>query len=491
MEIPKKQYASKWLIMAAVSMGVFLATIDGSIVNIALPTLTKELNADLSVIEWVVLAYLLTLTTLILGIGRWADMIGKKKLYLSGLVIFTISSALCGVSNRIELLIAFRVVQAIGASMLMALGTAIVTEAFPPSERGKALGISGTVVSIGIITGPTLGGIILDSLSWHWLFFVNLPVGIIGVWMVNRYVPQVHPAGGEKFDFIGAVTLFTAVLSLLLGLTYSQDLGFAHPQVYGMMLVGVLFLGLFIYSELRIKQPMIDLRLFQNRLFSVNLITGFFAFIAGSGTSLLMPFYLQNMLGMDARSSGLLMGVVPLIVGIIAPLSGTLSDKIGPRPLTAIGLFLLSCGYFAVSTLTADMDGLGYVLRFIPVGIGLGLFQSPNNSAVMGTAPKNRLGIVSGLLSITRTLGQTTGISILGAVWSSRVAFYAGTLQGSATHAATAAQVSGLRDTLLMVAVLVFIAFLFSLWALYQVLSQKNTARRQSNPAVDKGLQAD
>ncbi|TLN28593.1 MFS transporter, partial [bacterium] len=200
-------YSKKWYVMAAVAMGVFLATIDGSIVNIALPTLVKALGEPLAVVEWVVLAYLLTVTTLMISMGRLADMIGKKPLYLIGFAGFTLGSALCGLSTSVGMLIAFRVFQAIGASMMMALGTAIVTEAFPVEERGKALGIVGMMVSIGVIAGPTIGGIILEHMTWNWLFFVNVPVGLIGIPMVLRFVPAIRPKGRQRFDYWGAILL--------------------------------------------------------------------------------------------------------------------------------------------------------------------------------------------------------------------------------------------------------------------------------------------
>jgi EmrB/QacA subfamily drug resistance transporter len=487
MQSQKISYSAKWYVMAAVAMGVFLATIDGSIVNIALPVLAKDLQVDFSLIEWVVLAYLLTITTLMLGIGRLADMIGKKKIYASGFVIFTIGSALCGSVNHIGMLIGFRVLQAVGASMLMALGTAIVTEAFPSQERGKALGIMGSVVSIGIIIGPTIGGLILEVATWQWLFFVNVPIGVIGVLMVLKYVPAIRPTESERFDFWGAGLLFVCLLTLLLGLSISQTLGFEDVRVGGLLITAAILLVGFILVELRQPQPMIDLRLFKNTLLSINLVTGFMSFIGVSGTGLLMPFYLQNILFLSPRDAGILMGVVPLVVGIVAPIAGNISDRIGQRPLTAIGLFVLIFGFLSVSSLSASTTALGYALRFLPVGLGLGLFQSPNNSAVMGSAPKNRLGIVSGMLAITRTLGQTTGIAILSAVWASRVGYYigSGNVNVDATQAPIPAQIAGLHETIYLVVGLLIFAFLLSLWALYQVLGKKTAAQPQINQAAE------
>jgi EmrB/QacA subfamily drug resistance transporter len=478
MQEPSVDYSRKWHVMAAVAMGVFLATIDGSIVNVALPTLTRAFGADFAVVEWVVLAYLLTVTTLLLSVGRLGDMVGKKPVYTTGFVIFTLGSVLCGLSPGIYWLVGFRVLQAIGASMMMALGMAIVTEAFPPSERGKALGISGSLVSIGIVVGPVLGGLLIGALSWHWIFFVNLPIGIVGTWMVTRFVPNLKPAGGQRFDFLGAVTLCASLMALLIALSRGQSVGFAAPGILALFGVWLVLLVGFVAIEWKSPQPMIDLKLFRNRLFNINLITGFATFISTSGTIILMPFYLENVLGYDPRSVGFLLAIVPVTVGITAPLSGTLSDRVGTRPITVVGLMILLTGFLAVSTLSLETTALGYMLRFLPVGIGIGVFQSPNNSAVMGAVPRTRLGVASGLLSITRTLGQITGIAVLGALWASRVAYrVGGALPDGATAAPPAAQVAALGDTFRAIVVLLALAVLLAAWGLVLERRSQRLAR--------------
>jgi EmrB/QacA subfamily drug resistance transporter len=470
-------YSRKWHVMAAVAMGVFLATIDGSIVNVALPTLVNAFGSDFAVVQWVVLAYLLTVTTLMLSMGRLGDMIGKKPLYTVGFVIFTVGSVLCGLSPSIYWLIAFRVLQAVGAAMLMALGLAIVTEAFPPSERGKALGISGSMVSIGIVVGPVLGGLLIGGLSWHWIFFVNLPVGIVGTWMVIRFVPAFKPPGGQRFDLAGALTLFISLMALLMGLTSGQRTGFGQPSTLALLATWLVFLAIFVAIEWKSPQPMIDLRLFKNRLFDINLITGFITFISLSGTIILMPFYLENVLGYDPRSVGFLLAIVPIAVGVTAPVSGVLSDRLGTRPLTVVGLLILMFGFLAVSTLSIETTALGYVLRFLPIGVGIGVFQSPNNSAIMGAVGRRQLGIVSGLLSVTRTLGQTTGIAALGALWASRVAYRASSpLPGGTTTAPAAAQVAGLNDTALLIVFLLGLALALAAWGLMQERRSRHLA---------------
>lgn len=461
-------YSRKWYVLTAVAMGIFLATIDSSIVNIALPTLVKDFQTDFAVVQWVVLAYLLTLTSLLLSFGRLADMVGKKPIYLVGFVIFTVGSVLCAISPGIYWLIAFRILQAIGATAILALGMAIVTEAFPREERGRALGITGSVVSIGIIIGPALGGLILAFLSWHWVFLVNLPVGILGIWLVFRNVPFIQPPGEQRFDFIGAGLLLIGLLAFLFALTIGQQAGFQDRLVLGLGLLAFIVFGLFLYYESRTPQPMIDLKIFRNLQLSINLTTGFITFIAIAGSTLLMPFYLENILGYDTKMVGILMAVVPIAMGVVAPISGNLSDRFGSRSITIIGLAILTLGYYLLSKLSMNSSAQQYILLFLPIGLGMGIFQSPNNSAIMGTASRNRLGIVSGMLAVTRTLGQTTGIAVIGALWASRVLALSSTIpSGGATSAPPAAQVAALQATFIALAIILSIALMLAIYGMF------------------------
>jgi EmrB/QacA subfamily drug resistance transporter len=457
-------YSKKWYVMAAIAMGVFLATIDGSIVNIALPTLVRELGEPLAVVEWVVLAYLLTVTTLMISMGRLADMIGKKPLYLAGFVLFTLGSALCGASNSVGMLIGFRVFQAVGAAMMMALGTAIVTESFPVQERGKALGITGLMVSVGVIAGPTFGGLILEHLRWNWLFLVNVPIGLVGIPMVFRFVPDIKPRGKQRFDYWGALLLLVSLCCFLLALSIGQELGYGSPIILGLFGLFLLFFAILMRIELTVSQPMIDLSLFRNGWFSVNLVTGFMTFVASAGTVLLVPFFLQDILGLSPRSAGLLMAINPVAIGVVAPISGALSDRIGSRKLTTAGLLVLIIGYWTISGITQNISLWEFALRALPIGIGMGLFQSPNNSAIMGTAPRERLGVVSGMLSISRTLGQMVGISVVSAMWVLFTTRY--TQQGF--NQPFQAEVAGLQRTTHFLTFWIGAAFLVSLWTLYQ-----------------------
>jgi len=472
-------YSRKWYTLTSIGMGVFLATVDASIVNVALPTLVTTFNTQFAVVQWVALSYMLTVATLILSMGRLGDLKGKRRIYSAGMIIFTAGSALCGLSQTIYWLIFFRIVQGTGAAMMAALGTAIVTEAFPDKERGKALGTIGGIVSIGIITGPVLGGILIDAISWHWIFFVNIPIGITGLLMVLRFVPSYILVKEQSFDYFGAGLMFISVLCFLLALTLGQNLGFRNLFIVILFAIWMVSFAFFLIIELNVPHPMIDLRLFQNSLFSLNIFSGFLTFVATAGVVLLMPFYLENVLGYNPHQVGFLLAAIPLSAGFISPLSGILSDRFGTRVITVLGMAVLLYGYFGLTTLSEDTTAFGYIVRFLPVGLGIGIFQSPNNSAIMGAAPKKYLGIVSGLLSITRSLGQTAGIAAIGAFWAARVSFYAGTeFHTGPTRTNIGSQVHGLRDALTGITIVIAVGLILNIWGLMLARLQKNNTTR-------------
>ncbi len=456
-------------------MGILLATLDSSIVNIAVPVLQRALHTDFAMVQWVILSYLLVVTTLMLTMGRLGDILGKKPVYLSGMALFTIASVLCGLATDVTTLVIFRSLQAVGAAMLMALGAALITEVFPASERGRALGYIGTLVSIGVVSGPILGGIMLQYLEWNWIFIVNLPIGILGVWMVHRFIPHHRPAGGQTFDYAGALFLLISLMALLLSLTLGQKSHFRDGRILWLLALWLVFLLLFILTELRVAQPMLDLRIFTNRALSINIATGFLSFFSIAGLFILIPYYLESVLRYDTQTAGLLMAVVPLAMGVVAPRAGRLSDQWGTRPLTLVGLAVLSLSYVGAATVSETTDVAGYILRFLPIGIGMGIFQSPNNSAIMGNVPRHRLGIASGLLSISRTLGQTVGVSVLSTIWAYFVLAQSGPgFQLTPTMAPEPAQVYGLKMIFLLVAGVMAFAFLLALWG---YLSSKRPGR--------------
>ena len=478
-------YSRKWLVLVAVAMAIFLGTIDGSIVNVALPTLADEFDTSFGVVQWVSLGYLLTQATLTLGFGRLGDMIGKKPIFTLGFGIFTTFSVLAGLSPTISLLIVARVFQAIGAAMIFAMGFAITTEAFPPSERGRALGINGSMVSLGIIVGPVLGGLIIDATNWRWIFLVNLPIGIIGTLTAIKFVPSIKPRTRQRFDWIGGALFLVAFLAFLLSLTYGQEAGFTDPVVVAGTLIAVAAFALFITAERRVAQPMVDLTLFQSSDLSVNLLTGFLQFVSIAGLLILLPFYLSDTLGYSTREVGFLLAAVPITLGILAPLSGSLSDRLGTRPVTVAGLVVTLVGYVAARLVYAvDTTAMEFVVVGLIIGAGIGLFQSPNNSAILGSVPRERLGITSGMLTINRISGQIVGIAVLGTVWATRTVAYAG--GGTAESAPPAAQAEGLSDTLIVPIALMIVALAVALLAWRSEREPRDAAPAGADPIPDQ-----
>ncbi len=459
----------RWLIFAAVCSGIFLDSKEGSIVVVILPALVNELQVDFTLVQWVVLSFTLTKTAIILSVGRLGDMIGKRPVFLAGTVAFLIGSVLSGLAPNIELLLLFRVVQAIGGAFATALSMGIVTEIFPASERGKALGLFSAAVSLGGIAGPFLGGMLLEFLSWRWIFFVGFPFSIVSFILAWRYMPGASPAGRQRFDWTGSLLLASFLLTFILFLTFGPRFGYRSTAMLGLFGVSLFALALFINTERRVKDPLLDLSIFRNAQFSLNLSMRFVSFIVIGGVYLLLPFYLTNLLQLEPVVVGLLLTTTWISFGIASPFAGTLSDRFGYRRIAGAGLILMAVGCYTVSTLSLDTSIPGYVLRVATLGLGMGLFQSPNNSAVMGSVPRERLGVVSGINVIGRTLGRTSGIAALGALWATRVAAHAGPdYIGSVTEAAAAAQMAALRDVSYTALAIVAVALILSVWGILE-----------------------
>ena len=284
-------YRHKWWAMAGVGLGVLMGTLDVSIINISLPTLVRELNTNFATIQWVPVGYILVLTSLMLGAARLGDIIGPKKVYLAGLTFFTLGSLLCGAAPGVEWLIGFRAFQGLGAAMTQAVGVAIITVVFPPQERGKALGIIGGIVAIGLTMGPAMGGLIIGLAGWRWVFLVNIPVGLIAGFVTWKHIPSLRTGqAGQSFDVAGALLLLVTLVCYALAMTMGQHMGFAAPAVFGLLAAAVLGLFLFVFLETHVHQPMIDLTIFRDSLFSMNLLMCFLVFIMNGGV-LIQPFF--------------------------------------------------------------------------------------------------------------------------------------------------------------------------------------------------------
>lgn len=458
-------YSRKWLVMTAVGLATFLETFDSSAVNLALPTLVKEFGVDFALTQWIVLAFVLTQATLMLVMGRLGDTYGKKPIFLIGTVVAAVGALLCGFAPTITWLIALRVIQAVGVAMAMALSFGIVAEAFPPNERGMALGTLGGIVSMGIVIGPIIGGLLLDRFSWHAIFLINIPFGLLSALIGLRTIPYTRQGSGGAFDYLGSLIFFVSLLAFLLATTFGQRIGFGNPSIL-LLLGGALgALLLFLFVEGRVTAPVVDLKLFANLGFSINMLQRYLSFIIFISASLLLPFYLQNMMGYSPRVVGFLLTAIPVAFGIIAPVAGALSDRFGSRLVTMVGLLLLFLGSLSISSINAETSMVGYLLRVLPFGLGMGIFQSPNNSVIMSIVPRERLGMASSLLSVVRTLGRSSGIAILGAFWTSRVLVYAGSsYTGDATAAPIPAQVAGLQESFWVVAAFALLALGLTGW---------------------------
>ena len=390
-----------------------MATLDSSIVNVALPTIARQFSADLSMIQWIVTAYLLTTSSLMAVFGRAADLLGRKRVYTLGFLVFTLGSLFCGLSQGLWFLVAMRVVQAVGAAMLTANSAAIVTATAPPQVRGKALGFIGTVVALGSMVGPSVGGLLVGFTSWHFIFLINVPIGIVGFFLGRMILPADKPhTDGEKFDFPGAVLFCAGIVSLLFGINNGENWGWSSPAVYINLTLGIILLLSFGITEYRVKHPMIDLSLFRNRPFLMGNLSGWMCFMATFTYIMLFPFYLQQILDFTPSKVGLLMSVFPITMMIIAPISGSASDKFGPLALTTSGLVIAGIAYFYLSTFSVETQFYQIIPALVILGLGVGMFQSPNNSSVMSSVPPKKLGISGSICSVVRHVGMVSGTAL-------------------------------------------------------------------------------
>ncbi|MDA8085602.1 MAG: MFS transporter [Nitrospiraceae bacterium] len=410
----------KWFILTTVLVGATMSALDVSIVNVAMPTLQHSFNVSLAVIEWVAMAYMLTLTIFLPLFGRLADMYGRTKLYTTGFVVFTIGSVLCGMAPTASFIIFARVLQAVGAGLLQANSVAIITQAFPGNERGKAIGIQGAVQAVAMSIGPFVGGILIHIVNWRAIFYVNLPIGIVGVLMALLILPKSEKSQKkEKIDFVGILTFSPGLAFMVLALNKGEKLGWTSHTILGYLALAFVLLTAFIITELKVEHPMIDLKLFKNYTFSAGNFTGMLSYYVLFAILFLMPFYMEEVLRYPVALTGTLLTPIPLAMAVIAPVAGSISDKHGSRIMTATGMFVCAVASFFLMFFGQISHLTLFVLDLILLGIGMGMFTPPNNSAIMGAAPREKLGLAGGILNMMRSLGLIFGVDISGLIFTS------------------------------------------------------------------------
>jgi EmrB/QacA subfamily drug resistance transporter len=413
----------KWLVLIAIGASTFMTALDTSVVNTVLPVIQTGFATDIATIQWVVTIYLLVVSGLLLSFGRLGDLRGHKTVFLAGFAIFIGSSALCGVATSAGMLIAARGLQALGAAMLAANSPAILTKNFPAAQRGQALGLQATMTYLGLTAAPSFGGWLAGLTSWRAVFYINVPVGLIAGLLAWRFIPPDRPVDRpEPFDLPGAVLFMAGLVALLLGLNQGYAWGWTSPAILGLLSGSILTLAVFIWVELHKSSPMLDLSLFREQVFSASVASAVFNYIAVYSIIFLTPFYLIQGRGLTPAQAGVIFTALPIVMALVAPLSGTLSDRAGVQLPSVLGMGTLALGLFFLSRLGFNSPFSTVAFSLAVAGFGTGAFISPNNSALMGSAPRQRQGIAAGILATARSVGMVLGVGISGAIFTTMLA---------------------------------------------------------------------
>ncbi len=407
--------SSKWHIFAAISLGVLVTTIDASIVSIALPAIGHDFNVPLSSVSWVNLAYLLGVTGTLLSFGRLSDLFGRRRIYVAGFALFALMALMCGLAANLMILIALRILQGVGASMMFANALAILSRGFPRGERGRVFGMAAAFASAGVGIGPALGGGLVSALSWRWVFWFYTPIALAGTFVAWRGIPgDLRPQKVEPVDLPGTMLSFVAMTSIVLSLRYLPG----ESPALGMLLA---ILGLttglaFVRRERSLRSPLVGPIFVTDPILRATTLGAFMGYLSLYIYVLLLPFFLIDYIGQTAARTGLILTAEPALSIFTGPLGGRLSDRFGSRNLILIGLGITASGLWALSGLTSESTAWDAAWRVAMIGLGFGLFYTPNNSALIGAAPTERLGVATGVASVASNLGMAGGIALGGAL---------------------------------------------------------------------------
>src|SRR3989441_3898704 len=401
------------LILFNVCVGQFIVGLDQRALLIALPTLTHTFNTSLTTIQWVLLIYDLTLIGLVITVGRLGDLFGRRRIYASGFLFFVLASALCGVAQSAGQIILFRGLQAMGGAMIAANGRAIASVALPSSERGKAMGLASMAFHIGFLTGPTLGGFLIDTVGWRWIFYINMPIGIWGAYLAWKLLEESKENANEvSVDFPGAILLILTNSLFIYAMNQLPHVGWRAPLVIRTLLLSAAAFALFVFVELRSRMPILSFSLFRNRLFTASMLSLFFITSTQSAISFLMPFYLQNILHFSPSQMGWIIVASSVVIVMFAPLAGWLSDRLGSRLLCTVGSALIVIAQFFIASLGIEASIPRIIFPLLLSGLGWAAFNSPNQSAILGSVPRDQVGTASGMNTTTARTGGAMGVAL-------------------------------------------------------------------------------
>ncbi len=416
-EAIRRRPDAHWLVVATVCIGAFMGQLDASIVTLAFPALRREFGASIGAVEWVALAYLLTLVATVPAVGRLADMAGRKLLYTYGFIVFSIASVACGFAPNLPTLDALRVVQALGAAMLQANSVALITLAMPPGKLGRGIGVQGAAQAVGLALGPTVGGLLIGLGGWRLIFFVNGPIGVLGTLAGWFLLPRTRQrVARARFDWTGLALFAPSIAAMLLALSQAERRGLGSGLVIALLAVAAIGLAAFLLWERRVRNPMIDLALFRRAAFSAGITSGLLSYLVLFGVLFVTPFFLESAHGLRPEQAGLALTALPVALAAVAPVAGRLADKLGARPPTVAGM-VLTAGALALAAVT-HASVWTVVCALALAGTGLGLFTPANNAAIMGSAPPSHAGSAGGVLNMTRGVGTSLGVAVTALVFS-------------------------------------------------------------------------
>lgn len=457
--------------LTGLSLSVLLSSLGTSSANVGLPSLAQAFGASFQEVQWVVLAYLLAITTLIVGVGRLGDMIGRRRLLLAGIFLFTLASVLCAVAPALWLLIAARAAQGLGAAIMMALAMAFVGEAVPKEKTGSAMGLLGTMSAIGTALGPSLGGMLIAGFGWPAIFFVNAPLGLLTLFLAHRHLP-IDRRGPKTeraaFDTVGTLLLALTLAAYALAMTMGR--GSFGPLNLALLLAAVFGAGLFVLAETRAAAPLVRLAMFRNSVLSAGFAMSALVTTVVMATLVVGPFYLSGALALDAARVGLVMSSGPIVAALTGVPAGRIVDRLGAQRMSIVGLAGMAVGAAILSMLPTRFGVPGYVAPLVVVTAGYALFQAANNTAVMTNIRPDQRGVISGMLNLSRNLGLITGASVMGAVFA---------LGAATTGIATAqpeAIAAGMRITFAVATALIVVALAIAAGAYRRTLRKPELA---------------